>query len=63
MCDPAMKHLSGTWMGAFYTQPSKEYGQSKSPAQIKNEKKEQTKENKDDNKKKVKKHKKKIKKE
>lgn len=25
MTDPAMRHLSGTWMGAFYTQDKSEY--------------------------------------
>ena len=25
MCDPAMRHLSGTWMGAFYTQEKSNY--------------------------------------
>ena len=32
MCDPAMRHLSGTWMGAFYTQEKSTYNlHAKSP--------------------------------
>ena len=35
MMDPAMRHLSGTWMGAFYTQEIKKINHKKSKKSLK----------------------------
>jgi|TARA_B110001450_G_C17250741_1_gene331440 hypothetical protein len=35
MMDPAMRHLSGTWMGAFYTQEINKINHKKSKKSLK----------------------------